>query len=146
MSTNNVRDHLGWLKDIQQAFGTPVNFPIIDDSSLHISQLYGMLDKDKLNAGGIPLTIRSVFFIDPKKKIRAIISYPIPVGRNFNEIKRVLQALQLGDKHKIATPADWKVGEDVIVRVDVSDEEAKESFPGYKKVLPYLRYTNGMPQ
>lgn len=120
----------------------------IDDSSVEISRLYGMLDQESHDPSnkdaltGIPLTVRTVFIIDPRKKLRLHMAYPASVGRNFDEILRVVDALQLGDRHPIATPANWRVGDEVIVRFDLSDEEASKQFPqGFRTVKPYLRYT-----
>jgi alkyl hydroperoxide reductase subunit AhpC len=113
------------------------------DADRKVSQLYGMLDQTNLNQEGLPLTVRSVFIIDPNKKIRLIITYPASTGRNFDEILRVIDALQLSDKYNVVTPADWKDGDDVIIPPSLQDPEVlKEKFPkGYKELKPYLRVT-----
>ncbi|ESK95444.1 1-cys peroxiredoxin [Moniliophthora roreri MCA 2997] len=149
ISANNLDEHYKWVEDIN-AFGgktagpTDVQFPIIADGDRKISYLYDMLDyQDATNrdAKGLPFTIRTVFIIDPKKIIRLKLDYPAVAGRNFDEIIRVLDAIQLGDKHRIATPVNWKQGEDVIVHASVSNEEAKTLFPDHVAHLPYLRTT-----
>ncbi|KAJ7197057.1 cysteine peroxiredoxin [Mycena rebaudengoi] len=149
ISANNLADHTKWVQDINEygcktAGPTNVEFPIIADSDRKISYLYDMLDyQDATNvdAKGLPFTIRTVFVIDPKKIIRLTISYPAVAGRNFDEIIRVIDALQAGDKYRIATPVNWKKGDDVIVHASVSNEEAKTLFPKFETHLPYLRTT-----
>jgi len=148
LSANNVDKHHAWVKDINE-FGaktapTDVQFPIIGDESRKISVLYDMLDEqDATNrdAKGTPFTVRTVFVIDPKKAIRLTLSYPASTGRNFDEILRVIDSLQLGDKHRITTPVNWKKGDDVIVHPTVSSEEAKTLFPEHTVHYPYLRTT-----
>jgi len=144
LSTNELGDHEKWIKDINDTSRTDVQFPIIADADRQIAVLYDMLDyQDATNIDkkGLPLTIRTVFIVDPKKTIRLTLSYPAAVGRNFDEVLRVVDALQLGDKYKIATPVNWQKGQDVIVNNSVNNEEAKKLFPEYKTVLPYLRTT-----
>lgn len=120
-------------------------FPIIADADRKVATLYDMLDyqdPSNVDRNGLPLTVRSVFIIDPANKIRLIMTYPAVTGRNFNEILRTIDSLQLGDRRKVATPADWKgIGDEVIIHNGVSDEEAATLFPGFKRVLPYLRTT-----
>ncbi|KAI5124865.1 hypothetical protein M0805_007297 [Coniferiporia weirii] len=146
ISANGLEDHAAWVKDINawggQVAPTDVQFPIIADPDRKVSVLYDMLDAlDATNrdAKGLPFTIRTVFVIDPKKVIRLTISYPASTGRNFDEIIRVIDSLQLGDKHRITTPVNWKKGDDVIVHPSVTNEEAKGLFPEFKTHLPYLR-------
>jgi len=149
ISANGLEEHEKWIKDINEFGGkttapTDVQFPIIADADRRISYLYDMIDyQDATNKDfkGLPLTIRTVFIIDPKKIIRLTISYPAVAGRNFDEILRALDAIQLGDKHRIATPVNWKKGEDVIIHASVSNNEAKTLFPNYTTHLPYLRTT-----
>ncbi|KDQ64858.1 hypothetical protein JAAARDRAFT_117190 [Jaapia argillacea MUCL 33604] len=145
LSANPLADHAKWVEDINDygcKFGpTNVQFPIIADPERKISTLYDMLDAldpTNVDAKGIPFTVRTVFVIDPKKIIRLTLSYPASTGRNFDEIIRVVDSLQLGDKHRITTPVNWKKGDDVIVHPSVSNEEAKTLFPEF---TPYLRTT-----
>ncbi|KAF9018373.1 thioredoxin-like protein [Hymenopellis radicata] len=149
LSANNLDSHKAWIKDIEEFGGktsgpTEVQFPIIADADRKVSYLYDMLDyQDVTNRDnkGLPFTIRTVFIIDPKKVIRLTISYPAVAGRNFDEIIRVIDSIQLGDKHRIATPVNWKQGEDVIIHASVKPEEAKTLFPDHKVHYPYLRTT-----
>ncbi|EKM80368.1 hypothetical protein AGABI1DRAFT_73502 [Agaricus bisporus var. burnettii JB137-S8] len=148
ISANGLEDHHAWVKDINEygsKFGhTDVRFPIIADGDRKISTLYDMLDyQDATNrdAKGLPFTIRTVFVIDPKKTIRLMIAYPASTGRNFDEIIRVVDSLQLGDKHRITTPVNWNKGDDVIVHPSVTSEEAKVLFPEHTVHKPYLRTT-----
>jgi len=144
ISANGLESHEQWIQDINKNSNTTVDYPIIADPERKVAVLYDMLDAQdatNIDSKGLPLTIRTVFIIDPAKKIRLTLAYPAAVGRNFDEILRVVDALQLGDKYKIATPVNWKSGEDVIVNNAVSNEEAKTLFPNYKAVLPYLRTT-----
>ncbi|KAJ7746580.1 cysteine peroxiredoxin [Mycena metata] len=148
ISANNLDDHTKWIKDINEYGGkvgpTDVQFPIIADADRKVSYIYDMLDyQDATNKDlkGLPFTIRTVFVIDPKKVIRLTLSYPAVAGRNFDEIIRVIDAIQLGDKHRIATPVNWKKGDDVIIHASVNAEEAKTLFPDHKVHLPYLRTT-----
>ncbi|KAK0235918.1 thioredoxin-like protein [Armillaria nabsnona] len=149
ISANGLEEHHKWIKDIEE-YGvkttgpTHVEYPIIADADRKISYLYDMLDyQDVTNrdAKGLPFTIRTVFIIDPKKVIRLTISYPAVAGRNFDEIIRVIDAIQLGDKNRIATPVNWNKGDDVIIHASVSNEEAKTLFPEHKVHYPYLRTT-----
>lgn len=148
ISANSLEDHRSWVQDINdygsQVEHTDVQFPIIADEDRKISKLYDMLDEqDATNRDekGLPYTIRTVFVIDPEKVIRLMIAYPASTGRNFDEIIRVIDALQLKDKHLIYTPSDWKKGDDVIVDPSVTDDEANSLFPGVKIHKPYLRTT-----
>jgi alkyl hydroperoxide reductase subunit AhpC len=143
LSANDLKDHQKWIVDINEVNEVDLKFPIIADQSREISTLYDMLDYQditNLDNKGIPFTVRSVFVIDPKKVIRLTISYPASTGRNFDEILRVVDSLQLGDKNRITTPANWKDGEDVIVHPSVTNEEAANLFPGFRTVKPYLRF------
>ncbi|MDT0496236.1 peroxiredoxin [Algiphilus sp. W345] len=138
LSVDKLEDHEGWSRDIEETQGSVLNFPLIADPERKVAELYGMIHP---NASGT-LTVRSVFVIDPSKKVRLMITYPASTGRNFDEILRVIDSLQLTDKHKVATPVNWKQGEDVIIVPAVSDEDAKSLFPqGWKALKPYLRVT-----
>jgi thioredoxin-dependent peroxiredoxin len=139
LSVDSVESHKGWTADINETQGCNVDYPIIGDESREIAQLYGMIHPKALDS----FTVRSVFIIDPNKKIRLTFTYPAPTGRNFDEILRVIDALQLADKHSVATPANWKQGQDVIISPAVKDpEELKKKFPkGYKELKTYLRIT-----
>ncbi|KAJ3009618.1 hypothetical protein HKX48_007850 [Thoreauomyces humboldtii] len=145
LSCNDLRDHGSWVDDIQQTQSCSVNFPIIADADRKVATLYDMLDyqdASNVDARGMPLTVRSVFIIDPSNKIRLIMTYPAVTGRNFNEILRAVDSLQLGDRRRVATPAGWTgKGDEVIIHNGVSNEEAERLFPGFKTVLPYLRTT-----
>ncbi|GAB5585534.1 peroxiredoxin 1 [Umbelopsis nana] len=145
LSANDLDAHEKWIADINEVNNVELNFPIIADPKREVSALYDMLDYQDItnvDAKGIPFTVRSVFIIDPKKTIRLILTYPASTGRNFDEILRVVDSLQLGDKHRITTPGNWKKGDDVIVHPSVSTEEAQKLFPkGVKVVKPYLRLT-----
>ena len=146
LSVDPVEKHDDWFKDIEETQGTAPNYPLIGDKDFSISKAYGMLSSD---VSGDPAdrtpadnqTVRNVFIIGPDKKIKLILVYPMTTGRNFDEVLRVLDSLQLTAKHKVATPVNWKQGEDVIITSAVSNEEADEKFPGYKTVKPYLRTT-----
>ncbi len=139
ISVDSVESHNGWIPDINEVQKTEVNFPILADADRKVSELYDLVHP---NASGTN-TVRSVFFIDPKKVIRAIITYPPSTGRNFDEILRVIDSLQLADSHKVATPVDWKDGDDVVILPSVQDpDELAQRFPkGFKTVKPYLRVT-----
>lgn len=144
LSANTRESHEGWAKDIQEITGSEVKFPIIADKERKVAYLYDMIDyQDTTNVDekGIAFTIRSVFVIDPKKTIRTILSYPASTGRNSNEILRIVQSLQTGDKHKITTPINWVPGEDVIVHPAVQGQQAQQMFPNMRVVKPYLRFT-----
>ncbi len=145
LSVDPVSDHIRWRQDIEDVTGHAVNYPLAGDSDLKVAKLYGMLpaNEGETPAGRTAVhnqTVRSVFVIDSAKKIRLILTYPMATGRNFAEILRVVDSLQLTDRHKVATPADWKQGDDVIIAPSLSEEEAKERFPaGWKSVKPYVR-------
>ncbi|KAJ2534622.1 peroxiredoxin 1, partial [Coemansia sp. RSA 1933] len=140
LSTNDLTDHAKWVEDINEVNNVNVDFPIIADKDRKVATQYDMLDSVEHDASnvvnGIPFTVRSVFVIDPSKKIRLILTYPASCGRNFDELLRAIDSLQLSDKQPIATPANWKPGEDVIVHVSVSTEKAKDIFPEVKETLP----------
>jgi len=146
MSVDSVEDHARWIADINETQHTRVNFPIIADKDRHVSMLFGMLDPTTFRHGaslGETMTVRSVFIISPSKRVELIISYPAYIGRSFDEILRVLDALQLSAKHRVATPANWRPGEDTVVLPFISDEEAERLFAeqgGFRKVRSYLRY------
>ena len=139
VSVDPIDSHKGWVGDIEETQGCAVNFPILADPDRKVADLYDMIHPNANDT----LTVRSVFVIDPNKKIRLIITYPASTGRNFNEILRVIDSLQLTDKHKVATPVNWKPGEDVIIVPSLQDaDEIKRRFPkGFKAVKPYLRIT-----
>jgi thioredoxin-dependent peroxiredoxin len=144
LSVDPVGDHQRWANDIKDATGAAPNYPILADADFKVSKLYDMLPE---SVSGDPskrtpadnLTVRNVFIIDPDKKIRLILVYPMATGRNFDEILRVIDSMQMSDKFKIATPANWRQGDDVIISGAVSNEEAQQRFPGFKTVKPYLR-------
>ena len=139
LSVDDVESHQGWIKDINKTQNTTVNFPIIADQDRKVSELYGFIHPNASET----LTVRSLVIIDPNKKVRLIITYPASTGRNFHEILRVIDSLQLTDHHKVATPANWQQGEDVVIVQSLKDEaEIAQRFPkGYKAVTPYLRLT-----
>ncbi|MFC5871056.1 Alkyl hydroperoxide reductase subunit AhpC (peroxiredoxin) [Chryseobacterium arachidis] len=138
LSVDGVEDHQNWIKDINETQNTEVQFPIIADKDRKISELYDFIHPN----ASATATVRSLLIIDPAKKVRLIITYPASTGRNFNEILRVLDSLQLVDSHKIATPVNWKHGDDVIVPPTISTEDARNVFPkGVTEIKPYLRYT-----
>jgi thioredoxin-dependent peroxiredoxin len=145
ISVDSVEDHQRWKNDIKDVTGAAVNYPMIGDTELAVAKLYGMIHPNATgNAKGRTAadnaTVRNVFVIGPDKKIKLIITYPMSTGRNFDEILRVLDSLQLTAKSSVATPANWKQGEDVIILTSVTDEAAKEKFPGgWKTLKPYLR-------
>ena len=145
LSVDPVESHKGWAKDIEETQGHAVNYPMIGDTDLAVSKLYNMLPADESGTSegrtaATNATVRSVFIIGPDKKIKLMLTYPMTTGRNFDEILRVLDSMQLTVEHKVATPANWKNGEDVIIVPAVSDDDAKEMFPdGWKTVKPYLR-------
>jgi alkyl hydroperoxide reductase subunit AhpC len=146
LSVDATGDHEAWAKDIEETQGTAPNFPLIGDDDFKVSQLYGMLPAStsgdaKSRTPADNMTVRNVYVIGPDKKIKLILVYPMTVGRNFDEILRVIDSLQLNAKHQVATPADWKQGDDVIITGAVSNEEADKRFPGYTTVKPYLRTT-----
>ena len=145
VSVDPVEDHEKWAKDIEETQGTALNYPLIGDSDFNISKLYGMLPEstegdphDRTPADN--QTVRNVFVIGPDKKIKLILVYPMTTGRNFDEVIRVIDSLQLTAKHKVATPVNWKQGDDVIIAGSVSDDQAKEIYPdGWKAPRPYIR-------
>ncbi len=146
LSVDATDDHEAWAKDIEETQGTAPNFPIIGDDDFKVSKLYDMLPaatsgdaKERTPADN--MTVRNVFLIGPDKKVKMILTYPMTCGRNFDEILRVIDSLQLNAKHAVATPADWKQGDDVIITGAVSNEDADKKFPGYKTLKPYLRTT-----
>jgi alkyl hydroperoxide reductase subunit AhpC len=136
LSVDTADRHGGWEKDIEETQGQKVNFPIIADHDKKVSDLYGLIHPE----ADPSITVRSVFVIDPNKKVRLIITYPPSTGRNFAEILRVVDSLQLTDNYKVATPVNWNDGDDVIIVPSLSDEDAKTRFPeGWKTLKPYLR-------
>lgn len=139
VSVDDVDSHMKWVGDIDETQGTKVDFPILGDPDRKVANLYDMIHPNANDT----LTVRSVFIIDPKKKIRTTITYPASTGRNFNEILRVIDSLQLTDNYSVATPVNWKQGEDVIIVPSLTDPEVlKQKFPkGFKAVKPYLRIT-----
>jgi len=145
-SANDLSSHDQWIADINETSNTTVQFPIIADADRHVAFLYDMISQDDLDAlqknGGIAFTIRSVFIIDPAKKIRLTMSYPASTGRNTAEVLRVIDSLQTGDAKGIATPIDWQKGQDVIVPPSVSTEDARKKFGEVREVKKYLRFTN----
>jgi alkyl hydroperoxide reductase subunit AhpC len=146
LSVDPVSSHEKWEKDIEETQGTKVNYPMIGDPQLKVAKLYGMLPAEAGESceGRTPAdnaTVRTVFVVGPDKKIKLQLSYPMTTGRNFDEILRVIDSMQLTAKHKVATPVNWKQGDDVIITGAVSNEEAAQKFPGFKTVKPYLRTT-----
>lgn len=138
LSVDPMSDHKEWIKDINETQNTTVNFPMIADPEKKVATLYDMIHPNALDN----LTVRSVFIVGPDKKVKLMITYPASTGRNFDEVLRVIDSLQLTAKHSVATPVNWKDGEDCIVVPSLSDEEAKKKFPkGFTTVKPYLRYT-----
>jgi thioredoxin-dependent peroxiredoxin len=145
LSVDSVDDHKRWSKDIEETQGTAPNYPMIGDPELKVAKLYDMLPEDTSGAASgrsaaDNATVRNVYIIGPDKKIRLMITYPMTTGRNFDEILRVIDSIQLTAAHKVATPANWKDGQDCIIVPAVSDEEAKQKYPhGWKTLKPYLR-------
>jgi alkyl hydroperoxide reductase subunit AhpC len=138
LSVDPVDSHRGWSQDIKDATGQELNYPLIGDHDRKVSDLYGMIHPNANDT----LTVRSVFIIGPDKKVKLTITYPASTGRNFAEILRVLDSLQLTSAHSVSTPVNWNDGDDVIIAPAISDEEAKERFPkGFTTVKPYLRFT-----
>ncbi|MCH4823403.1 peroxiredoxin [Gramella lutea] len=138
LSVDGLESHKGWIKDINETQNTTVNFPIIADEDRKVSDLYGMIHPKADDT----LTVRSVFVIAPDKSIKMTLTYPASTGRNFDELLRVIDSLQLTAYNKVATPANWKHGEDVVISPSVTNEEADKMFPkGYKEIKPYLRMT-----
>ena len=147
LSVDPVDDHKRWSKDIEETQGAPVYYPMIGDPELKIAKLYDMLPAEAAGEakGRTPndnATVRSVFIVGPDKKIKLVLTYPMSVGRNFDEVVRALDALQLNAKHNVATPVNWRRGDDVIIPTSIPDSEAKSKFPaGWKALRPYLRLT-----
>ena len=146
LSVDPVESHGKWAQDIRDVSGHKVNYPIIGDTELKVAKLYDMLPADAGDSSegrtpALNAPVPTVFVIGPDKRIKLTLAYPMTTGRNFDEIIRVLDSMLLTSEHKVATPADWKQGDDVIITSAVSDEEAKTAFPGYKTVKPYLRTT-----
>jgi thioredoxin-dependent peroxiredoxin len=145
LSVDSVEDHKRWSKDIEETQGKAPNYPMIGDPDLKVAKLYNMLPAE--TAGGAQgrtaadnATVRNVYIIGPDKKIKAILTYPMTTGRNFDEVLRIVDSIQLTAKHKVATPVNWKNGDDVIIVPAVSDDEAKTKYPaGWKTLKPYLR-------
>ena len=138
ISVDGIESHQGWIKDINKTQNTNIEFPIIADPDQKISKSYAMIHENASMAA----TVRSVYFIGPDKKIKATITYPASTGRNFAEILRVLDSLQLTSKYSVDTPVDWEVGQDVVVSTTIKDEDIAAKFPkGYQKINSYLRYT-----
>ncbi|HEY9545377.1 MAG TPA: peroxiredoxin [Solimonas sp.] len=136
LSVDSLEDHRGWCKDIEDVQGMAVNFPMIADPDKKVANLYDMIHPNASDT----LTVRSVFVIDPNKKVRLILTYPASTGRNFDEILRAIDSLQLTDKQKLATPVNWKPGDDAIIVPSLKDDDAKKLFPqGWKTLKPYLR-------
>ncbi len=147
LSVDSVDDHKKWAKDIEETQGAAVNYPMIGDSDFKVAKLYDMLPGSvagdaKARTPADNATVRAVFVIGPDKKIKLILMYPMTTGRNFDEVLRALDSMQLTSKHKVATPANWKQGQDVIISGSVNDADAKKQFPqGWKAPKPYLRIT-----
>ena len=149
LSADPVPDHEKWLRDIEDTQGHAVNYPIIGDADLKVAKLYDMLHPHASPGKRTPMdnqTVRSVFLIGPDKKVKAMLTYPMSTGRNFDEVLRLLDSIQLTASHSVATPVNWKPGQDVIIPASVSDEDAKKKYPqGFKTHKPYLR-TVAQPQ
>jgi thioredoxin-dependent peroxiredoxin len=147
LSVDPTDSHKRWSKDIEDTSGTALNYPLIGDPQLTVAKLYDMLPAEagSSSEGRTPAdnaTVRSVFIIGPDKKIKAMLTYPMASGRNFDEVVRLLDSLQLTAKHPVATPVNWKQGEDVIIVTSINDEQAKQRFPkGFRTLKPYLRFT-----
>jgi len=145
LSVDSVADHKRWAKDIEETQGAKLNYPLIGDFDLKVAKLYDILHPNASGTAGARMatenaTVRSVFIIGPDKRIKVMLTYPMSTGRNFDEILRVLDSVQLTAKYKVATPVNWHEGEDVIIVPSVTDEEAKEKFPsGWKSPRPYMR-------
>jgi alkyl hydroperoxide reductase subunit AhpC len=145
LSADPVTDHKAWAKDIQETQGHAPNYPLIGDSELTVAKLYDMLPASETpgkRTAADNQTVRSVFVIGPDKKVKAMLVYPMSTGRNFDEVLRLLDSVQLTASHTVATPVNWKPGQDVIIPTSVSDDDAKKKFPkGWKALKPYLRVT-----
>jgi alkyl hydroperoxide reductase subunit AhpC len=146
LSIDSVEDHAKWAKDIEETQGAKPNFPIIGDDDYKVAKLYDMLPGTasgdaKIRTAAENATVRAVFVVGPDKKIKLHLMYPMSTGRNFDEIVRVVDSLQLGAKHKVSTPANWKQGDEVIISGSVKDDEAKKQYPnGWRSPKPYMRY------
>ena len=144
LSVDTTENHEGWADDIEETQGARPNFPMIGDSDFNVSKLYGMLPANTSGDANARtpadnMTVRNVFIIGPDKKIKTVLVYPMTVGRNFDEVLRIIDSLQLNAKHRVATPVNWKQGEDVIITGAVSNDEAKEIFGDWKEPKPYIR-------
>ena len=137
LSVDELTNHAAWSDDIEETQGAAINFPIIADTDRNVSDLYDLIHPNASDT----MTVRSVFVIGADNKVKLTLTYPASTGRNFDEVLRVIDSLQLTAKHKVATPVNWKDGEDVIITAAVSDDEASERFPGYTTIKPYLRTT-----
>jgi alkyl hydroperoxide reductase subunit AhpC len=148
LSVDPVSDHTRWQKDIEETQGHAVTYPLIGDSELTVAKLYDMLPADvgsssQGRTAATNATVRSVFLIGPDKKVKAMLTYPMSTGRNFDEVLRILDSVQLTSRHTVATPVNWKPGEDVIVAPAIPSDEAKQKYPsGFREVKPYLRYVH----
>ena len=146
ISVDSVADHKVWIRDIEETQGVAPNFPLIGDPDLHVAKLYGMLPETASGGSGERtaadnLTVRNVYLIGPDKQIKLMVTYPMATGRNFDEILRVIDSVQLTANHQVATPANWKHGDEVIIVPAVSDDAAREKYPtGWRAEKPYLRY------
>ncbi len=146
ISVDSVEDHQRWKGDIKEATGAAVSYPMIGDSELTVAKLYGMIHPNATGAASTRTaadnqTVRTVFVVGPDKKIKLMLTYPMSTGRNFDEVLRVIDSMQLTARHSVATPVNWKQGDDVIILASVSDEDAKKKFPeGWKAPKPYLRF------
>lgn len=145
LSIDPLNDHQRWLKDVEEVGGSPIRYPVIADTDLHVAKLYNMFPADETGSAErrtalTNATVRSIFVIGPDKNIKLMMTYPMTTGRNFNEILRVIDSMQLTARHKVATPVNWQQGEDVIIAPSVTNEEAEKIYPqGWKTVKPYLR-------
>jgi alkyl hydroperoxide reductase subunit AhpC len=146
LSADPVSDHTAWAKDIQETQGQAPNYPMIGDADLNVAKLYDMLPASETpgkRTAADNQTVRTVFLIGPDKKIKAMLIYPMSSGRNFDEVLRLLDSAQITAKHSIATPVNWKPGDDVIIPTSVSDDDAKKKYPqGFKTLKPYLRFVS----
>ncbi|HVC60274.1 MAG TPA: peroxiredoxin [Acetobacteraceae bacterium] len=142
LSVDSGSNHAGWAKDIEETQGQALNFPVLADADRKVSDLYGMVHPE----ADPSITVRTVFIVDPNKKVRLMLTYPPSTGRNFDEVLRVIDSLQLTDAHKVATPVNWTDGKPVIIVPSLSNEEAKKRFPaGWKELKPYLRIVEQPP-
>ncbi|WP_027794039.1 peroxiredoxin [Paraburkholderia acidipaludis] len=145
LSIDPVSDHRNWVKDIEETQGAAINYPLIGDADLTVAKLYDMIHPSASGGGSRTAadnaTVRSVFIVGPDKKVKAMLVYPMSAGRNFDEVLRLLDALQMNAQHTVATPVNWKPGDEVIIPTSVSDEAAKAKYPqGFRTLKPYLRY------